>query len=825
MLVAWYPLKEDINDYSLNNYHLTNTNPLSVVQDPTDGKLGKCYNFSGAGSLKNLSTYWQTFDMSKFTLSAWLKPTSYTGSGDWFNGGIGIMSDGLVSFSLSLSPSLVPVIQICNADNYFTWEYYYCDNALLLNAWSHLTITVKGKTIIFYINGVKINSLTITGNVMPADASTFFAIGCDYPGGDEYYIGKCNDVRMYNEVLTLKQIREIYKTCMLRYNFNDPYAQPINNIYTGTQYNASNIVLTYNFETDIFENYGFNKAMRMTPGTYSADYYAYSYMLDPALFIAGKTYTFICYAYNSEDCNANIRLYLEGNFTVIANCLGNGNIDPGIVNSVKGKVQLLWITFTAVTVANIADNAKIMFYPNPNTVGVFTTGYQLITGMQIYEGDNVLLPSPFIRDGIISDNSEFGNNASALSTNYPKWVQGKLGEGCYKFNNKAKPYQYINSINSLIIPKQWTMACWIKGSASEQIPSDNIYPFGWRNLCIIGPSACTDCRSGIIYFINDTEAAEWNPGGRGIYDGNWHHVAIAYDSDTGIIKQYVDGVLRDTGNVTNIYHIGTERSFRMGSAWGDDYYGGFTGSIDDVRVYATVLNDTDIESLYQSRCSLDNNGNFYCNEVMEFDDMIDGKFQMAEDGILKCERIDELNIYGMDYKQLDDGSEWAKIFYHRNHSGTVLFGNSAEALRCNTDDKYSNLYLLEKFKNIDSKFEFMLEYPDDLTGYNRWRQTTNPVNDTGVAGYEAVSIDWDYNNWQGLCTSSSSNLTFIDGSPTTGEWFYAIGSYSSFDTGIPGPNSAVSYVELWVRIDNVDINKNKIRFTRDNIFMASIIEG
>ena len=92
---------------------------------------------------------------------------------------------------------------------------------------------------------------------------------------------------------------------------------------------------------------------------------------------------------------------------------------------------------------------------------------------------------------------------------------------------------------------------------------------------------------------------------------------------------------------------------------------------------------------------------------------------------------------------------------------------------------------MENFRDSNGKFEFLLQYPNDTTGYNRWKQTDNPAtvtvaNGTGnetAAGYEAVHIDWTGNYWGGL-TKSTSSATYINGSVGHSNWFYAIGAKS-----------------------------------------------
>ena len=173
------------------------------------------------------------------------------------------------------------------------------------------------------------------------------------------------------------------------------------------------------------------------------------------------------------------------------------------------------------------------------------------------------------------------------------------------------------------------------------------------------------------------------------------------------------------------------------------------------------------------------------------------------------------------------GAQWAKVFEHNNHAGTVLFTSIAEVKHSETSDKYSRLYLLDSITDKGGKYEFLLEYPDDLAGsYNRWKQTNNPLNefvaetsagDGKCAGYEAVHTDWTGNYWGGIARQKSDpaviNSTYLDGSVGHGNWWYAIGAVSNFSGGVPGPSAKITgRVQLWVRIDNL-VDEDKVKLS------------
>ena len=176
--------------------------------------------------------------------------------------------------------------------------------------------------------------------------------------------------------------------------------------------------------------------------------------------------------------------------------------------------------------------------------------------------------------------------------------------------------------------------------------------------------------------------------------------------------------------------------------------------------------------------------------------------------------------------KVENGATWARVFYHNNVEGSVLFANEAEALSTNSRYKFSVLNNLENYRNSSGTFEFMLQYPNDTTQYNRWIQKDNPAkvtvaNGTGnetASGYKAVHVDWTGNYWGGLTRSTATSACLINGSVGHGNWFYAIGAYSRYDKGIPSYSATATATELWARIDNLTTEgKTSLNATLGNI--------
>ena len=170
-----------------------------------------------------------------------------------------------------------------------------------------------------------------------------------------------------------------------------------------------------------------------------------------------------------------------------------------------------------------------------------------------------------------------------------------------------------------------------------------------------------------------------------------------------------------------------------------------------------------------------------------------------------------------------NGATWAQILYHFNDSGSQLFASSDNLSSQTKNDFYRNSQFANLARYNLTSYEFLLQY-SHISGYNQWKQTSNPAtaNNT-ISGYQAVSISWNDNAWGGIAKSSTTASTFIDGSPGTGTWFYALGAYAAWNGGIPGPSAAEKQVtRLWLKTDSTLSNlKPTASFHNDDALGSS----
>jgi len=104
--------------------------------------------------------------------------------------------------------------------------------------------------------------------------------------------------------------------------------------------------------------------------------------------------------------------------------------------------------------------------------------------------------------------------------------------------------------------------------------------------------------------------------------------------------------------------------------------------------------------------------------------------------------------------------------------------------RLNAEDSananYAILDELESYRSDNGRFYFRLLWPGDSIMYE-WSQTSNPVTEN-IRGYAGIKIPYTGRYWGGLEPSSHA---LMDGSVGHDNWFYAVGSYSLWDGGIP----------------------------------------
>ena len=153
-----------------------------------------------------------------------------------------------------------------------------------------------------------------------------------------------------------------------------------------------------------------------------------------------------------------------------------------------------------------------------------------------------------------------------------------------------------------------------------------------------------------------------------------------------------------------------------------------------------------------------------------------------------------------------------KVFNHDAAFG--VFANAEDVKLKSPFDPTAPLYSfldnLDMLKKKEDSYQLRICYPE-LTQHsfpcNEWIQSKNPLDTTSGTNIDtAIAITFNSNganqNFKGLGTNrfGKDTRTIIDGSPTSSNWWFAIGLMELYNNKITGPPvNWVSKVELYMK--------------------------
>ncbi len=177
-------------------------------------------------------------------------------------------------------------------------------------------------------------------------------------------------------------------------------------------------------------------------------------------------------------------------------------------------------------------------------------------------------------------------------------VSGKVGNAL-EFTGASSSYVDIgHQLDPYINDDEFTVVGWINiendATADQNVVGNWLNPGGFWTW-ISGPQPKNDLMTIVL-----------NDGGHGITEtwgdylpkNTWHHFAVVYDkSGSGYTRIYIDGVERSADPVTGTRRLPTG-AFRIGGNIEGDPNNGFQGKIDEVAVFDTALDATEVQALY-----------------------------------------------------------------------------------------------------------------------------------------------------------------------------------------------------------------------------------
>jgi hypothetical protein len=595
-LIAWYPLDGNAEDYTVNKNHGTPTNVSWV-----NGKIGQAGSF-GSNSELDSNYPVATLGVVKFSGACWVYPVSSTSNvGDIDNRIFTIRrASGSTLFSIGIRNYQLRTM-VFNG----TAHEYNDGSFLTQNTWHHISWVYINGVLKIYINGV----LDIDFPIV-ADTTNYFGnviIGnLQLSTTNRAFIGSINDFRLYDHVLSQKEINELAKAKVLHYNFNKEVDEKTTNLISKsgldfTQY-GSYPLLDRVVIDDSFGVYG--KALKQTITDLSINSAArITFGNSTNIPTSGQAYISV-FAKCDVGETAQIRPYVYTGYTWYIMI----PLDGG-VNYLTSEYRRFGTYATFGTASGGPTPAFSMTYWNTNRQVGQSTYW---TNAQVEFKTYATPFTPTSRDGFLADNSGYKRH-SMLESNAPVWTSGKLGSGSYYSPNTTSG---IIS-NTFTTPPHITQSFWLfptqtlssgtqtyQNFVCETNDSLNIFYYKVGNYIqwkLIWPDNSSSYRTAIS--------------GDLIIPNQWNHIVGTFDGN--LVKIYLNGELITTQNppYTEIKQYTTQiHFFKENHSFTDGFE---KGQIDDVRIYATALSDEEVLDLYQTRVKFDDIGNVYANELVE----------------------------------------------------------------------------------------------------------------------------------------------------------------------------------------------------------------
>lgn len=604
-LRVWLPLNGTLENQGLG----TLSSPFSVNNPVWEaGKIGN--NLYLEQQTTNTVTISELVNATIMSCSFWFKlqeNKTYTAWNDLISFGIAnTNSSGLYRLEVTNS-----------AGEYINWygNGYITDGSgaggqtITPGIWYHMTMVIDDNNIYTYING----ELKATKSLGTYKDSYWFTGTMKFGDTGNLYVTLA-DIRVYDESLSDKQVKEISKGLIAHYELEGIGANK--NYIRNSDWSEKTNAGLYKFNGDVvtFEATEFNQNGN-----------SFGCNLDSAGLIdfKNKTLTFSMeYKIDTPLTFGTTNPWVGFEMSVTRNTTTGGNsqwLDWYGGKNIPVAVTDGWVKYSkTVTVTNYDIASLFVSFYLRDTIGKISYRHPKIEVGNIAtkwipnENDN-LYTSLGYDNNICTDVS--GNKYNLIKT------------GTLTFNNDSPRYDgstFFGNGNYLKTSSgsaNWfnfddlTISCWLNPSSK---PSNWTGSVGIQHDGISAYKTFSISNYGGKFSIQTVDGANWQTVSfsEDLPLNTWSYCVVTLQNETNL-KMYLNGQLVKEA----VLNWGTaikkdDMRFAIGVDFpGSDEY--FDGSISDVRFYCTALSADDILTMYENSGIIDNKNNVYAYEFKE----------------------------------------------------------------------------------------------------------------------------------------------------------------------------------------------------------------
>lgn len=608
-LQVWLPLNGNLNNQGLSA--ATPINHGATVA--ASGKIGSCYSFDGSDDYIDCG-FGKDMSNKKLTITMWIKPQA-------------TLNDKFIMGCNNGSNQRLYIGVKNNTYNLAFGDFLWgrTTNATISTGrWDFLAITVDNYTATLYCNNIKVESVTKTAFTFP---SNFYLGG----RGDGHWANiSMNDFRIYDECLSLTQLKEISKGLIAHYKLAPPGAANLErNTNCGTSGWTFNIGAYYTgTKEEVFwrgvRACKFSVAAGNTEAT--SKWRVLQHRVDSFSQTILKPATNYVISFDSSGDYADACSIQSGSGQ---NDLCNAGVKT-VTRNKDGSYHYVY-SITTYNESNAGWTANDQFIYIQYYVPI--DGFGIVANLKLEEGTEDTPWCPNEQDAMYTQfNYNTLINEDSSGYLYDTITQGTLTwagatnryNGSVLFNGLNTNYIYRDRFDWLKPP--FTFSCWCNqisrtsqkgstGTATTQFIESQGRDCGLAGFSLVLANGVPRLylgteTDGTYHQINSDTALALN---------TWHMLTGTYDGTT--VKLYVDGVLKASKAVATAIDWSQAAGFTIGKmayqhTTATDYFP-FNGYINDVRVYATALSADDVSKLCRKGAYIDNKGYVGAYEFME----------------------------------------------------------------------------------------------------------------------------------------------------------------------------------------------------------------
>ena len=595
-LQVWMPMIGNINNQGLSNLSNLSGN---YVQG-TCSTFGKCLNVPNSSPISFMAD--GLVNAKKFSVCFWTLADKST-KADW-NQMLQLgdkKTDGSYGSNFRFE-SCKTYPRACSFHN--NDIYAITGGSRILGSsngtWYHVCVTYNGTELKSYTNGNLIGTDVGNGGYLTGYVQI----------GSANYFGLMNDLRIYDEVISQKQIRSIYNLQIIHYPLNNIYEVGITNKYFGDAAEGALGCSDYITRTKLADERGYNYKLSYT-GT-GKDMWNALTIGNHFSFTAGRTYYYSC----KVRCHSKSHTQL---FLRAARC--DNDWLTTMVDTLNADGQ--WHEYTVSQTINanfdrsgttVTCNPWVEFYTNDmSTSGMSYTFDVDIKDIQVTEGQKYSFIANEMVTSSVSDISGYSNNASVgVGVESPRY------DACYYFSAKS----YLKFPNPIYAKKTiWglTINMWVR--LDSGCGGYATILSGLNNPTSNFPWICVNTEQSGLWSYIWSNTPQYGKGMPNQYLSlnTWYMITYVFNS--GSVYWYLNGTRKgDVTKYTTLNYINADMEYlALGNSYsGTQWNTNFCGWISDFRMFTTVLSADDVKALYQNSASITSTGQvMLAGEVVE----------------------------------------------------------------------------------------------------------------------------------------------------------------------------------------------------------------